>query len=233
MKCPNCDLVEPDELRNETATCPSCGATYERALRLKIRRPVQAEQKQREAELNAAKVGAARAKAEKTRRKASDKKAGTSSKPAQIFIRLDGTPAVIRPDEKLGCLRPLGLTLVLIIVTQALIKYSEYVERGKSPAKAAQHSLEQGQRPVASTVDQELSRQHDAEKQVKELLIDPFSAKFRNQEGRCGEVNSKNELGAYTGYKRYVLSTSGVILEGEPTLAYGAFDEAWKRICVP
>jgi membrane protein involved in colicin uptake len=43
-----------------------------------------------------------------------------------------------------------------------------------------------------------------AEDGVKSRLIDPDSAKFRNQKGNCGEVNAKNKLGGYTGYSRYI-----------------------------
>ncbi|KAB1852265.1 hypothetical protein F4W09_14800 [Acinetobacter tandoii] len=43
-----------------------------------------------------------------------------------------------------------------------------------------------------------------AEDGVRARLIDPDSAKFRNQNGNCGEVNAKNKLGGYTGYSRYI-----------------------------
>lgn len=35
MKCPNCDFIEKDEAFGEPATCPKCGAIYEKALRIK------------------------------------------------------------------------------------------------------------------------------------------------------------------------------------------------------
>lgn len=38
MKCPNCDFIEKDEVFGDPATCPKCGAIYEKALRIKADR---------------------------------------------------------------------------------------------------------------------------------------------------------------------------------------------------
>lgn len=35
MKCPNCDFTDKDEAFGLPATCPSCGAVYSKALRVK------------------------------------------------------------------------------------------------------------------------------------------------------------------------------------------------------
>lgn len=35
MKCPNCDFIEKDEAFGDPATCPKCGAIYEKALRIR------------------------------------------------------------------------------------------------------------------------------------------------------------------------------------------------------
>lgn len=35
MKCPNCDFIDKDEAFGEPATCPKCGAIYEKALRIR------------------------------------------------------------------------------------------------------------------------------------------------------------------------------------------------------
>ena len=52
----------------------------------------------------------------------------------------------------------------------------------------------------------------------REVLVqnfkDPSTAQFRNESLRlnnflCGEVNSKNSYGAYTGFKRFVLNLKG------------------------
>lgn len=38
MKCPNCDFIDKDEAFGDPATCPKCGAIYEKALRIKANR---------------------------------------------------------------------------------------------------------------------------------------------------------------------------------------------------
>lgn len=60
----------------------------------------------------------------------------------------------------------------------------------------------------------------DATHVVKNGLIDPFSAKFRDVKvinfkgGKvvCGKVNSKNSLGGYVGYQNFIAGTKHFIL---------------------
>lgn len=67
---------------------------------------------------------------------------------------------------------------------------------------------------------------------VEAKLKDPKSAEFRNQKGGCGEVNSKNSFGAYTGFKRFIAGGENMVyIEGDPILALGAFEEAWDKVC--
>lgn len=49
-----------------------------------------------------------------------------------------------------------------------------------------------------------------AREAVAEKLTDPSSAQFRNERSKkdgwvCGEVNSKNAMGGYVGFKRYTV----------------------------
>jgi len=58
---------------------------------------------------------------------------------------------------------------------------------------------------------------------VKELLKDPESAQFKNERvGKspalfCGEVNSKNSMGGYVGYKRYIVMPNFAAIDGNET----------------
>ena len=56
---------------------------------------------------------------------------------------------------------------------------------------------------------------------VLEVLKDPDTAKFKNEKSRgeyvCGEVNSKNGMGAYTGYSRFISSKRGYAMDGDST----------------
>jgi hypothetical protein len=53
-----------------------------------------------------------------------------------------------------------------------------------------------------------------AENAVKQKLIDPSSAEFRNVRptsawGICGEVNAKNRMGGYVGFRYFKVSIFG------------------------
>lgn len=74
---------------------------------------------------------------------------------------------------------------------------------------------------------------------VEEILIDPNSADFKDvvfvtavsgTQFACGKVNSKNRLGGYTGYKRFI--TAGLkeytFIDGEKD----GFNEYWRQVCV-
>lgn len=83
-----------------------------------------------------------------------------------------------------------------------------------------------------SEADLEFNRMIVSQESVKKLLKDPDSAKFRNLKGLCGEVNSKNSFGGYTGYKRYIGTPNLTILEGEnPEIDQAAFNDVWIKFC--
>lgn len=72
---------------------------------------------------------------------------------------------------------------------------------------------------------------------VKSLLKDPNSAEFQNMDGVCGEVNSKNSFGGYTGFKKFVVSKedSQVYFDpgdtNMPNQDYARFNSAWFKYC--
>lgn len=72
---------------------------------------------------------------------------------------------------------------------------------------------------------------------VRSKLVDPDSAQFRNQSGKCGEVNAKNRMGGYTGFKRYVvLSEELAFIEG--AMDQNSFEQVYSsakqnNICKP
>lgn len=61
---------------------------------------------------------------------------------------------------------------------------------------------------------------HSARKVIKSNLKDPASAKYNNEVASkdktvvCGEVNSKNSLGGYVGFKRYLVRGNEIAFEG-------------------
>jgi hypothetical protein len=83
-----------------------------------------------------------------------------------------------------------------------------------------------------------------ADANLKALLKDPDSAKFRNvvvtrlSGGNlmlCGEVNSKNAFGAYTGFKGFIASPNTdapTIIEGETDgITEDVFRQAHTAAC--
>lgn len=73
------------------------------------------------------------------------------------------------------------------------------------------------------------------EDMVKEQLIDPTSATFKNQKGICGEVNAKNKFGGYTGFKKYIYFTDSqsVAIEGTEKDIYSpsVMQMFWEKAC--
>lgn len=71
-----------------------------------------------------------------------------------------------------------------------------------------------------------------AQESVKKILKDPDSAKFQNMKGLCGEVNSKNGFGAYTGYVRFIGTPEITIIEGENSqVDQATFNDVWSKMC--
>ncbi len=70
---------------------------------------------------------------------------------------------------------------------------------------------------------------------VREHFKDPESAKFRDikygsswidGDVYYGEVSAKNSFGAYVGYKKFIFSDKGLLLEGTDI----EFDKSWLSI---
>ena len=75
-----------------------------------------------------------------------------------------------------------------------------------------------------------------AQRAVRASLKDPDSAQFKDvyanyteefQVVVCGRVNSKNSLGGYTGFKRFVSNGKSAIIEGRDNVA-----DAWAGACL-
>lgn len=74
-----------------------------------------------------------------------------------------------------------------------------------------------------------------AQRAVRASLKDPDSAQFKDvyanyteefQVVACGQINSKNSLGGYTGFKRFVSNGRTAIIEGRDNIT-----DAWKGAC--
>ncbi|MDR2625322.1 MAG: hypothetical protein LBC37_03235 [Zoogloeaceae bacterium] len=64
-------------------------------------------------------------------------------------------------------------------------------------------------------------------------LKDADSAEFRNQQGFCGEVNSKNSFGGFTGFQRFIAADKDkVIFERDSGFNAEEFAYMWNELCV-
>jgi hypothetical protein len=73
------------------------------------------------------------------------------------------------------------------------------------------------------------------EKYVKEKVLSPADAQFRNQfigkQGApCGEVNAKDAFGAYIGYQRYIAVARELTMLAQD-VAPAEFEASWTQIC--
>ncbi|MEC8124588.1 MAG: hypothetical protein VX125_12210 [Pseudomonadota bacterium] len=78
-----------------------------------------------------------------------------------------------------------------------------------------------------------------AKRLIKNISKDPNSLKFRNittnktqkfGEIACGEFNSKNSLGGYIGFTRFISNGSTIFIEGENDSSI-PFSKIWKEGC--
>lgn len=120
--------------------------------------------------------------------------------------------------------------VVTVVVAAVFSRPSSKVdERHVSSAQPA---------PAARSSNEALSNQSKlriAQDNVRKRLKDPDSAQFRglfvSRAGLpCGEVNSKNGFGGYTGYKRFVASGGGLaVIESDMTPE--EFEKTWAEVC--
>lgn len=73
------------------------------------------------------------------------------------------------------------------------------------------------------------------EKYVKEKVLEPSSAQFRNQfigkkGAPCGEVNAKDAFGGYIGFQRYISVARDLTLLAQD-VAPAEFEASWAQLC--
>jgi hypothetical protein len=94
---------------------------------------------------------------------------------------------------------------------------------------ACGESAEQKQREEALTLTTL------GEKYVREKVLEPTQAQFRNQfigkgGAPCGEVNAKDAFGSYIGYQRYISVARDLTLLAQD-VAPAEFEAQWQQLC--
>ena len=143
-------------------------------------------------------------------------------------------------------------------VKQQNIAYEQQQQQAKQDAIDAEKAREQQQVEMAKTKelkqeqnklnnekevkDQALREQTQAledikviEEKARKNLFDPDAAKFKNIKGNCGEINAKNKMGGYTGYRRFIYDPQfdTVSIEEESDGLYNSkmMDILWGKKC--
>jgi hypothetical protein len=77
----------------------------------------------------------------------------------------------------------------------------------------------------------------DEEERIRTGLRDPESARFRNESVStsrsratlCGQVNSKNAVGGYEGFQRFISAQTLLLIEG--TIGPEEMNRQWTKLC--
>lgn len=158
---------------------------------------------------------------------------------AYIFVPLVGIPLVIGMVSKAvtvdSNVKATGLALVVAAAAGAttvgilVVLLANSILRPSAPNPVATEQSRQ---------DAWVGRGQDA---VEAKLKDPDSAQFRNvyfhkgQDGipvTCGEVNSKNSLGGYSGFQHFISAGSSELTYLQEQMRAAEFAKVWKRLCV-
>lgn len=142
----------------------------------------------------------------------------------------------------------LGIVLAVVIAPISFVATAPSAEEREAidAQRAAQAAQRAEEKAIADAKKREENAIRDAARnaELREVqsqrmardfvlgaLKDPDSAQFRSQKGFCGEVNSKNSFGGYTGFKRFIASSSDfVAIEGD-TISISEFQKAWGQVC--
>ena len=139
-----------------------------------------------------------------------------------------------------------------LFVLGLLVKGVEYItttpeERARQEQQQATEKVQADQQQAAQQEQADRDKWRDdnllvAKYQVLKVLKDPDSAQFRdmtvvaptkinkNQTGIvCGEVNSKNSFGGYTGFHPFIVISAIPMVQGEDN--YSTFRRLWNREC--
>lgn len=118
-----------------------------------------------------------------------------------------------------------------IAVVIAALGVGYYVLSGEGAEATAAQRTQASSSPQSSAELAELRLQRLAREEVGRLIKDPSSAEFKSQNGSCGEVNSKNAFGAYTGFQRFIAGKGMVFLENESEISPREFQDVWLAAC--
>lgn len=142
--------------------------------------------------------------------------------------------------QKIKKINPLflGLAVILILITMTYCSYRSSTDVRTTNTNASvsinanQIDEKKSTTPknIPSEKDIRAAEEVKATAALKNVVKDPSSMDIRNQNGWCGEINSKNGFGGYTGFRRFVASPQVTVIEGE-NMEADEFQKVWDQIC--
>lgn len=207
MQCPACNHNGSTTDFGQPPRCPECSAFYEKALVARAKRNELA------ANLE-------------VKRAATDKPHVLAAAPKL----LDKAKAILGKDAGRNIVFAAGISFV------SLVGIGLWMKPGTPPEARSIVAVAPVEPKIAQAKEpNEFALKRIGEKNVLARLKDPDSAKFRGQfvgvSGiPCGEVNSKNSFGGYTGFQRYMASGGGLVFI-ESDMAASEFEGAWLKLC--
>lgn len=115
-----------------------------------------------------------------------------------------------------------GLVVAAVMLISVAILVTKCSRSSNDPARKAANEA----------ALQEIKMHRIARGYVSKHLKDPDSAEFRNQSRLCGEVNAKNSIGGYVGFRRFIAATENmVVIQGDGRMNAADFDQVWKQSC--
>ncbi len=147
-----------------------------------------------------------------------------------VIAFIFGLVRILRPKNETGSASGLTLLVAGAFVTAGSLGWATWNWDAADAVNATGVQAANDARRQAEI--NEIKYQRMARDFVLPMLKDPDSAQFRNQRGFCGEVNSKNLLGGYVGFQRFIAADKAmVVMENDSALAPGAFADAWQQFC--
>ncbi|WOC01223.1 MULTISPECIES: hypothetical protein [unclassified Providencia] len=155
---------------------------------------------------------------------------------ATIFIKINEKLLNSETDEKkpdsLSVINSAAYLVVTIAVCWSILSYVNSGTALFGDAYKERVELENIKKKSWQNSASEMNHVSFAENRLKENLKDPSSAEFRDSRmgsggSVCGQVNSKNGFGAYTGYKKYIqIGPATMVDDGSDD-----FNKQWESYC--
>ena len=108
----------------------------------------------------------------------------------------------------------IGLAIIIPTVSTTVLLTLRFVENSPTPQRLSKQSKKNEPNLSALEIEPKKSKEElflpIAKESILQILIDPMSAQFRNYKTDsimfCIEVNSKNRLGGYVGFRWYTVT---------------------------